>query len=80
MKLPSLRQISQDIQSICLRFPLVLIDVLVGTIVALLLAEQEAPDRPTVLVNILMACTLGFPLVLGLAVAAEKHRWSMAWR
>ncbi len=80
MKLPSLRQIGQGVQSIGRRFPLVLLDALVGTIAALLLAEQQGPDRPTVLLNILMACALGFPLLLGLAVTAEKQRWSMAWR
>jgi len=75
-----MQQIGREIRLIARRFPLVLLNVCIGTLAALLLAEHEGPGQPAGLLNIIMACALGFPLLLGLAVTAEKLRWSLLQR
>lgn len=76
MKLPSLQEMGREFVRLCSRFPLVVIDALVGTCAALILIEQQGPQQPTVFINILMAAGLGFPLLLSLALVAEKRNWS----
>ncbi len=76
MKLPSLQEMGREFVRLFSRFPLVVIDALVGTCAALILIEQQGPQQPTVFVNILMAAGLGFPLLLSLALVAEKRNWS----
>ncbi|NLP10115.1 DUF4153 domain-containing protein [bacterium] len=76
MKLPSMQEIGREFFRLCSRFPLVVINALVGTAAALVLIDHQGPSQPTVFVNILLAAGLGFPLLLGLALIAEKRKWS----
>jgi hypothetical protein len=80
MKLPSFKQMGEEFRRICARFPLVVIDAVAGTIAALILIEQEGAEQSMGLVRILMSAVLGFPLLLGLALSAEKKEWSRALR
>jgi hypothetical protein len=74
MKLPSLTQASRDAWATFLRFPIVLLDAVVTTAVALILADHEGPAQPTILFGILLAGILGIPLLLAFALVAEKRR------
>ncbi len=76
MKLPSIQEMGREFIRLCSRFPLVVIDALLGTAAALILIEHSGPSQPSVFINTLMAAGLGFPLLLGLALAAEKRKWS----
>jgi len=76
MKLPSIQEIGREFIRLCSRFPLVMIDALLGTAAALILIDHTGPSQPTVFINILMSAGLGFPLLLGLALIAEKRKWS----
>jgi len=76
MKLPSIQEIGREFFRLCFRFPLVVIDALVGTAAALVLIDYQGPSQSSVFINILMSAGLGFPLLLGLALIAEKRKWS----
>ncbi len=80
MKLPSLRQMGEELGRILLRFPLVMAAAAAGTIAALVLIEQKGPARPTISFPLLLTCLIGFFLLLGLTMLAEKRRWSTALR
>ena len=76
MKLPSLQQTAQDAGRTFFRFPFVITDALVGTMAALILADHEGSQGPTILMPILFAATLGFPLFISVSLIAERYRWS----
>ncbi|HLF13687.1 MAG TPA: DUF4153 domain-containing protein [Bacteroidota bacterium] len=75
MKLPSVQQVLQASSRTFFRFPVVLLNALVGTAVALILADHDGPSRPTVLFNILFATILGIPFLSALALTSEKKKW-----
>ncbi len=79
MKLPSLQQIAQEMLSVFRRFPLVMLDAMVGTVTAVMLIEHEGSAEPTILLNILLTALLGFPFLLGIALIAEKRAWTRAY-
>jgi hypothetical protein len=78
MKLPSIQQVIQSASRTLIRFPLVLINAGLGTLATLILINHEGPARATILFNILFATLLGIPLLLGLALVAEKRKWGKA--
>ncbi len=78
MKIPSLQQIVQDVKEICLRFPLVVLDAMIGTVAAVMLIEREGSSEPTILLPVLLMALLGFPLLLAMALIAEKRQWPRA--
>jgi len=75
MKLPSVNQIVQGALRTFSRFPFVLCSSLAGTLAALILADYEGPESPTILFKILFGSILGIPLLLGLTLVAEKRVW-----
>ena len=75
MKLPSVHKMLQDAGRTFLRFPLVLLDAAVGSVVAVILIDFEGPSEPTVLFEILLAAILGIPLLTGFTLFAEKRKW-----
>jgi hypothetical protein len=76
MKLPSIQQVVGDSSRTFRRFPFVVIDAVIGTGCALILADHEGPAQPTILFNILFAAILGIPLLMTLALTAEKRHWN----
>ncbi len=75
MKLPSIQQVFRESSRTLSRFPFVLVDAAVGTLVALMIVDYEGPPTSSVLFNILFASILGFPLLLASALVAEKRNW-----
>ena len=73
MKLPSLKQASQDALVTFLRFPIVILDAVLGTAAALILVDHEGPAQPTILFNIFYAAVLGIPLLTTLVLVAERR-------
>jgi hypothetical protein len=76
VKLPSITQAVADARRTFVRFPLVLLAAIVGTACALILIDYEGPPGPTFLFQVVFAAILGFPLLTGLAITAEKRKWS----
>jgi hypothetical protein len=76
MKFPSIQQILQHAVRTFKRFPLVLINAMVGTIAVVILVDHEGPPQATFLFNIMMAAILGIPLLTGFALLAEKQKWN----
>jgi hypothetical protein len=76
MKLPSIQQVAGDTTRTIRRFPLVILNAAVGTMVAVVLIDHEGANQPSVLFKILHAAILGMPLFIGLALLAEKRGWS----
>jgi hypothetical protein len=75
MKLPSIQQVVQDAVRTFKRFPLVLINAIIGTIAAVILIDHEGPPQATILFNILFSTILGFPLLTAFTLLAEKRKW-----
>ncbi len=75
MRLPSLNQFLSDAARTALRFPFVLLAALVATVCAVSLIEHEQSGT---LIRLLMSAQLGIPLLLALALFAERNgRWSL---
>ena len=74
MKIPSIHQVMMEGRQSFARFPLVLINALIGTGVTIILIEHEGPVRASVLFNILYATLLGIPLLLAVALTAQKKK------
>jgi hypothetical protein len=75
MKLPSIQQVLRESSRTLMRFPFVLADAAVGTLVALMIVDYEGPPTSSILFNILFASILGFPLLLASALVAERRGW-----
>lgn len=76
MKIPTIAQVFGDAQRTLIRFPIILLDAFVGTAAAVALIDREGSTEPTVFFPLLFAAILGFPLFSGLALTAEKKKWS----
>ncbi len=76
MKLPSIHQILAGAGQSFVRFPLVLISAICGTAVVIILIDYEGPAEASFLFQVLFAAILGIPLLLGLALLAEKRKWT----
>jgi hypothetical protein len=76
MKLPSLTQIISSARRTLWRFPLSLSAAFLGTIAALLIADQEANRPPwwSPVNNVLIACTLGIALSAVIVLLGERLR------
>lgn len=77
MKLPSIRQVASESARTFRRFPVALLCAVLGTAAALILADYEGPSGPSILFNILLAAIAGIPLLVGVAITAERRRWGM---
>ncbi|HLP15965.1 MAG TPA: DUF4153 domain-containing protein, partial [Bacteroidota bacterium] len=75
MKLPSISRAATDARDTFRRFPLVIIDAIIGTICGLILIDAPDPSRPSVLIQIVFGAVLGFPLLTGCAITFEKLKW-----
>ncbi len=75
MKMPSIRELIRDAGATFLRFPFVLAVAALGTVTALILVDYEGPPQPSILFKILLASALGIPVLLSLALVAEKRNW-----
>jgi hypothetical protein len=73
MKLPSIRQAYQEARSTAVRFPVVICDAAITTVAALIIVDHEGPAEPTILFNIFFAGVLGIPLLIVLALVAERR-------
>ena len=78
MKLPSFQQIIKGAVKTYLRFPLVLLDAIIGTTVALILIDYEGPHGPTILFRILLSSLLGIPLLIAIVLTAENRKLSIS--
>lgn len=74
MKLPSIHQLVVEGRTTLRRFPVILTVAVVGTCAALVLADHEGPAEASVIFNILLASILGIPLLIALALYAEKRQ------
>ena len=75
MRLPSIRQVVVEASRTFRRFPFVLADAVVATVVALVIADYQGPATSSILFRILFATIVGFPLLLAFALVAEKRGW-----
>jgi hypothetical protein len=75
LRLPSFRHTIDEAARTFQRFPLVILDALTGTTVALILVEHEGAQRLSPLFRILLASILGIPLLLSVGCMSEKGRW-----
>ncbi|MCX6138654.1 MAG: DUF4153 domain-containing protein [Ignavibacteriales bacterium] len=75
IKLPSIDQILSGARESFLRFPLVLINAVIGTVIAIVLVEHEGPVQASILFNILYATLQGIPLLLAIALSVEMNQW-----
>ncbi|PLX28427.1 MAG: hypothetical protein C0600_09745 [Ignavibacteria bacterium] len=74
MRLPSIEQITRDAGQALRRFPFVLAVAAIGTLAALVLAENQSDfDNPWAF-RVLFAAILGVPLLIGLKLFLEKRR------
>jgi hypothetical protein len=78
MKLPSIQQVIQDSVRTFKRFPVVLINALIGTIAAVILIDHEGPPQATILFKIVFSTILGIPFLTALVLLAEKRKWGRA--
>jgi hypothetical protein len=76
VKLPSITQTIADARRTFVRFPFVLLAAIIGTACILVLIDYEGPAGPTFLFQVIFAAVFAFPLLLGLAIMAEKMTWS----
>jgi hypothetical protein len=76
MKLPSISQAVADARRTFVRFPFVVLAAIIGTACALIVIDHEGPAEPTFLFQIIFAAVFAFPLLTGLAITAEKKKWS----
>ncbi len=74
MKLPSITQAVVNARTTFMRFPFVIVNVILGTVSALILIDYEGASKPTVLIPMLFGAVLGFPLLTGLALIAERWK------
>ena len=79
MKIPSIHQVVLDGRQSFARFPLVLINAMMGTVVTILLIEHEGPPAASVLFNIVYAALLGIPLLLAIALLIERRQWPVQY-
>ena len=78
MKLPSLRLAFQDARDTFLRFPVIIINAILGSCAAFILIDYEGPEQPTILFKVLLSAVLGLPLLLSFALYAERNAFSKA--
>jgi hypothetical protein len=78
MKLPSINQLFEEMLDSFRRFPLVIVDAIVGTTTGIILMDHAGPPQASFLFKILFASMLGFPLLLALALFAEKRKYTFA--
>ncbi len=76
MNLPSITQTVADARNTFTRFPVVILDAIIGTACALILIDYQGPSGPTVLFPIVFGAALGLPLLTGLAITSQKWKWS----
>jgi hypothetical protein len=75
MKLPSIQQILASAGRTFHRFPVVLLDAIVGTAVAIMIVDHEGPPAATILFKLLLPAILGIPFLTALTLTAEKKQW-----
>ncbi len=75
MKLPSLQQLTESALNTFRRFPLVILDAVLGTVAALILVDREGVPEASLWFPILLAAILGAPLLAALSLTAEKKRY-----
>lgn len=75
-KFPSYEYLLRGAVSTFGRFPFALLSAILGTVVAISLAESETVAGELVLQKLLMAAALGLPLFISLAVYGERQRWT----
>ena len=73
MKFPSFQQVISSAVKTYLRFPLVVIDAVIGTTSALILIDYQGPSGPTILFRILFSTLLGIPLLIAIALTMENR-------
>lgn len=71
MRLPSIQLVTASARATALRFPFVLIAALAATVFGVLLADESDPWE-----RWLFPAMLGLPLLLALALLAERRGWS----
>jgi hypothetical protein len=76
LKLPSITQAVTDARRTFVRFPFVVLAAVLGTLCVLIVIDYEGPSGPTFLFQVIFGAVFGFPLLAGLAIAAEKMKWS----
>lgn len=76
MKLPSISHLAHQSLLTLKRFPVVLADAVAGTAAAIALTEIEhATTESLFLHRLLLTATLGLPLLIALALFAERRDW-----
>ncbi|MFZ5979027.1 MAG: DUF4153 domain-containing protein [Candidatus Zixiibacteriota bacterium] len=74
MKLPSIVQIGTEYIKTIRRFPLVILSAVAGSVMAIILVENEGEPPASILYNILLASILALPLLASLKLTAEKFK------
>lgn len=78
MKLPSISQAFAAAHRTFVRFPFVVLDAIIGTACGLILIDREGSQVPSFLFQVVFAAVFAFPLLTGLAITAEKRKWSLS--
>lgn len=73
MKLPSVTQIWAEYNRTFRRFLLTQLGAVIGTVVAIILVENEDPSEPWILYKVLLTTILALPLMTALKLAAERE-------
>ena len=77
MKLPSITHLAHLSSKTFVRFPFVIINAILGSVLAIVLVElsYESAARFRFLNNVLMSTALGIPLFTTIVLYAEKKKW-----
>jgi len=75
VKLPSISQAVDDARQSFFRFPIIVLDAIIGTGCGLILIDREGSQVPSFLFQVVFAAIFAFPLLTGLAITAEKMKW-----
>ncbi len=74
MKLPSIKTLITDANETLVRFPAALLVATIGAVAAIVNVERIESDN-LVLNNILIVAIIGLPLLISVAMYAERSRW-----
>ncbi|MBI1807584.1 MAG: DUF4153 domain-containing protein [Ignavibacteria bacterium] len=80
MKLPSLSYLVQQSLRTYFRFPIALLDAIIGTIAAVVLINHEGEPSNKIIYNVIIVAALGIAFLTTIVLFGEKRKWSQSAR
>ncbi|MEK9135616.1 MAG: hypothetical protein AAB393_00725, partial [Bacteroidota bacterium] len=82
MKLPSLSHLAHQSTRTFQRFPLTIVDAIIGTLAVIVMIEYPTHEHPRLefLQRVALVAALGVPFFTTIVVTAEKFGWEMRRR